>query len=93
MNTALGRKVVMTVFIAFTVFGLLAIAALFWCLRGFSRELKQGRKVIGVVVRIEATDARQAVEGHAARNTSSVIEMMQPRTLRPGSLAGVRKAQ
>ena len=42
----------MTLFMAFAILGSFATIALLWCFMGFSRELKQGRKTVGVVVRV-----------------------------------------
>lgn len=42
----------MTFFMLFAFAMFLAIVALLWCFRGFSRELKQPRKPIGLLVRI-----------------------------------------
>lgn len=65
----------MTLPIAFGVLGLLAIIALFWCLRGFSRELKRGRKAVGLVVRVENTVDKPMAANPRARNAGSVIEI------------------
>ena len=82
----------MTLFIL-AVFSALAIAVLLWCFRGFSRELKGGRKVIGVVVRVETTGGEKAVRSHAVRHTANVVEMTRTRVLRPGGHVEVSKAQ
>jgi len=65
----------MTLPIAFGVLGLIAIIALLWCLRGFSRELKRGRKAVGFVVRLESAVSRSAATNDRARNAGSVIEI------------------
>ena len=41
----------MTYFMIFAIFGYLSVLALLWCLRGFSRELKSGKKTIGLMVK------------------------------------------
>ena len=40
-----------------SIFGLVAAAALIWCLMGFSRALKEKPKVIGLFIRVEINDA------------------------------------
>jgi hypothetical protein len=50
----------MTLFLGFAIVGYLSIIALLWCFRGFSRELKNGKKAVGFVVRV-APDQTGAV--------------------------------
>ena len=46
----------MTFFAAFTILVYLALIALLWCFRGFSRELKSGRKTVGLIVKVVPQD-------------------------------------
>lgn len=64
---------------AFTIVVLLSVVALFWCLKGFSRELKRGRNTVGWVVRVMDADANQAPRNQTAGNKGSVIQMLPPR--------------
>ena len=41
----------------FSLVGLLASAALLWCLAGFTRALKERPKIIGLMIRVENNDA------------------------------------
>jgi hypothetical protein len=62
-----------------SIVGLLATAALLWCLAGFSRALKEKRKIIGLLMRVEMNDAsmRQrkamaiAFPGHLPQQTGT----------------------
>jgi hypothetical protein len=47
----------MTLFMLFTMATYLAIVAMLWCFRGFTREIKRGRRVIGLLVRVERQDS------------------------------------
>jgi hypothetical protein len=40
-----------------SIVGLLATAALIWCLMGFSRALKEKPKLVGLLIRMEINDA------------------------------------
>jgi hypothetical protein len=53
----LGLGGVMTFFIGLAIVGYLSIIALLWCFRGFSRELKNGRKAVGLIVRVAPDQA------------------------------------
>jgi hypothetical protein len=75
VNYTAGLEVVMTLFIVLAIFGPLAIVALFWCLRGFSRELKQRRKIAGMAVRIETIIDEGAAANHVVRDTGAVVEI------------------
>jgi hypothetical protein len=48
-------KAIMALFIL-SIVGLLATAALLWCLVGFTRALKQKPKIIGLLLRVENND-------------------------------------
>lgn len=72
----------MTLFIF--AFGLLAIVALFWCLRGFTRELKRSRRMVGMVVRVETIIGQASATNHAVRNTENVIAMTRRAALHSG---------
>ena len=43
-----------------SIVGLLATAALLWCLAGFSRALKEKPEIIGLLVRVHNNDASTA---------------------------------
>jgi hypothetical protein len=77
----------MTVFMAFAILGSFATIALLWCFMGFSRELKRGRKTVGVVVRVMDTDAKHPARNQPRGNKGSVIEMprSQPQLLQTGA--------
>src|SRR5260221_12550528 len=48
-------KAIMALFIL-SIVGLLATAALLWCLTGFSRALKEKPKLVGLLIRMENND-------------------------------------
>jgi hypothetical protein len=47
----------MAALLSLSIIGLLAVAVLLWCLAGFSRALNEKPKVIGLLVRVENSDA------------------------------------
>ena len=49
----------MTFFMIFAIFGYLLVLALLWCLRGFSRELKNGGKAVGFADKVVPHDGNQ----------------------------------
>ncbi len=63
----------MTFFMGFSIVGYLAIFALLWCLRGFSRELKHGRKVIGI--RVKVVPRRSALKNCAIQPAGKIGEI------------------
>jgi hypothetical protein len=71
-------KAIMALFIL-SIVGLLATAALIWCLTGFSRALKEKPKVIGLLLRVEINDAHMgqhkamviAFPGHLPQQTGT----------------------
>ena len=63
----------------FMIVVLLSVVALFWCLKGFSRELKRGRNTVGWFVRVMDADANQAPRNQTAGNKGRVIQMPSPR--------------
>jgi hypothetical protein len=46
-----------------SILGLLATAALLWCLAGFSRALKEKPEIIGLLVRVHHNDAGPIKQG------------------------------
>lgn len=60
----------MTFFMVLTIAIFLAILALLWCFRGFTRELKNPRKPIGVLVRLKDVEP-QGKEIHCAAAANS----------------------
>ncbi|HET9281026.1 MAG TPA: hypothetical protein VFR24_03585 [Candidatus Angelobacter sp.] len=65
----------MTFFMGFAIIGYLSIIALLWCFRGFSRELKNGRKVVGLIVRVSP-------QNMGASHTSEQIQRTLQRELK-----------
>lgn len=65
----------MTLYMVFMIVSFLAVLAMLWCFRGFTRELKQGRKPIGLLVRVEGSAA--------ARKRIMSAEVVRPE-FRPG---------
>jgi hypothetical protein len=86
----------MTFFIVYAM-GFLAVLALLWCFRGFTRELRQGRKQVGLLVQIVKVDTKDAARGSIGRNIKNVIELTrsQPRAVHmaPRRSTHVLKAQ
>jgi hypothetical protein len=46
----------MATLLSLSIIGLLAVAALLWCLAGFSRALKEQPRVVGLLVRVRNSD-------------------------------------
>jgi hypothetical protein len=67
--------------IIFMILGCASGGFLLWCLSGFMRALKQGRKVVGLVVRVVESDAKGAASESLRRNTgtASVVQRTRPR--------------
>jgi hypothetical protein len=84
-------EVVMTLFMGFTIVGYLSIIALLWCFRGFSRELKKGRKVVGVVVRV-APD-QTGVVGDGERIQRVLQRELKAIQLQPSSAHSLQSAK
>jgi hypothetical protein len=76
--------------IIFMILGCASGGFLLWCLSGFTRALKQGRKVVGVVVRVVEADAKGEASENMRRNagTASVIPRTRPQPLRPKKAEG-----
>jgi hypothetical protein len=53
--------------------GCLSGGFLLWCLNGFTRALKQGRRVIGLVVNLAEVDARSRASDKMRRNAGKVV--------------------
>jgi hypothetical protein len=82
----------MTLFIGFMIVGYLSIIALLWCFRGFSRELKKRRKVVGLIVRVVPEQTGAVHDGgrlqRVLQRDLKVVEL-QPRrahSLQPAKL-------
>jgi len=65
----------MAFFIVLAMVGFLAISALLWCFGGFTRELRQGRKTVGLLVRVEKADAKESPGENSRRNIRNVVEL------------------
>lgn len=75
-----------------SIVGLLATAALIWCLLGFSRALKEKPKVISLLVRMEINDANMRQRKASARLLSQSSSQTLNHKPRPAWVAaGMRK--
>jgi len=77
----------MTFFMAFSIVCYLAILALLWCFRGFSRALKEGPPTVGLLVRVLEIDSDSPKE-----NTSQVMKLPRPQAGPVRPVAAPRRA-
>ena len=78
-------EAVMTMQIIFTIMCCASSGFLLWCLNGFTRALQQGRKAVGLVVKVVDADSGGAISNHVRRNPSTISVRSRPRPqlLRP----------
>ncbi|MBZ5531853.1 MAG: hypothetical protein LAO20_10510 [Acidobacteriia bacterium] len=69
----------MTLFMVLMMVSFLAVLAMLWCFRGFTRELKQGRKPIGLLVRVD--------DGATAHKRIVSVKVVRPapRSIKPAA--------
>ena len=79
------------IFVGFFIICLIAVLGVFWCLWGFSRELRRSRKAVGVVVvRVVGPESRHLLEENsrmedAGRNVAKIAEFpLRPKEAKPG---------
>jgi len=79
------------IFVGFFIICLIAVLGVFWCLWGFSRELRRSRKAVGVVVRVVGPESRHLLEENsrmedAGRNVAKIAEFpLRPKEAKPGT--------
>jgi hypothetical protein len=76
---------IMALFIL-SIFGLLATAALIWCLMGFSRALKEKQEMIGLLVRLRNNSARTTT-----RRKKVIIPFPDPRLRQTGAVRSLKR--
>ncbi len=81
----------MTFFMGFMVLGYLSIIALLWCFCGFSRELKKGRKVVGLAVKV--APERTGVVGDDRRTQHVLQRELKVLELQPHAVHSLQAAR
>src|SRR5262245_46824587 len=91
-TAAVGTRVRMLFLAAFSILCLVTILVQLWFLWGFSRELRQGRKTIGVLIRVVSVNDLPAE--NLGQKINNIIEFppAQGRAVRPGAARRSRHA-
>lgn len=86
-NNKLGLEAVMAMQIIMALIGCVSTCFLLRCLNGFTKALKQGRRVVGMFVRVVAADTKSDGAAIMPRNMVAVIPLGGSIVGQPGKRA------
>jgi len=79
------------IFVGFFIVSLIAVLGVFWCLWGFTRELRRSRKAVGVVARVVGPESMHLPEENSlmedtSRNVAEIVKFpLRPKEAKLGT--------